>query len=84
MKKLISRASVFVTAAMLCTAMNVFAEPYAIVPVGCPVQGAPCAQNQPCNCGKPECPKCCDSAPVFNSCEEIQACLLYTSPSPRD
>ena len=73
MKKLISRASVFVTAAMLCTAMNVFADPYAIVPVGCPVQGAPCAQNQPCNCGKPECPKCCDSAPVFNSCEEIQA-----------
>ena len=66
MKKLISRASVFVTAAMLCTAMNVFAEPYAIVPVGCPVPGAPCEQNQPCNCGKPECPKSCYRRTVCN------------------
>ena len=58
--------------AMMCTLTNLCTEAMPVIPVGCPVQGAPCAKQQPCNCGKPECPRCNESAPVFNSCEEVQ------------
>lgn len=47
----------------------------------CPVEQtcvqpqAPCEKKEPCpTCGKTDCT--CDSAPVFNSCEEIQAWKL--------
>ena len=61
------------TAVVLCSVMNVYAQEQTyVVPVTCSVQGAPCEKQQPCNCGKPECPNCNQSAPVFNSCEEIQ------------
>lgn len=63
-------------------------SPVPVVPVACPVSSPcaqpeqpcvqpqmPCAENQPCpTCGKTDCT--CDSAPVFNSCEEIQAWKL--------
>ena len=71
-KKSAQKMTFALVAAMLCSVMSVCAEPSSVVPVTCPVQGAPCAKQQPCNCGKPECPNCNQSAPVFNSCEEIQ------------
>ena len=82
------KTAITLCAAMLCSVMSVCANPSSIVPVTCPVQNAPCAAGQPCNCGQPECPKCNEQkAPVFNSCEEIQAwkdkyfkkrCDIYT------
>ena len=71
-KKSVPKMTFALVAAMLCSVMSVCAEPSSVVPVTCPVQGEPCAKQQPCNCGKPECPNCNQSAPVFNSCEEIQ------------
>ncbi len=92
MKKL----AITLTAAMVCSVMSVCAQTN--VPVACPVKSSPCQVKQPCNCNpceKPECkdgctPKCdcgCNTAPVFNSCEELQAwktkyfekrCTIYT------
>ena len=70
------KALITLTAAILCSTMSVYAQETVssvpVVPVACPVQGAPCEKHQPCNCGKPECPNCNQAAPVFNSCEEIQ------------
>lgn len=83
------KTAITLAAAMLCSVMSVCAAPSSVptcnylttdslVPVGCPVkqpcaeQKAPCAVEQPCpTCGKKDCT--CDSAPVFNSCEEVQA-----------
>ena len=88
MKKL----AITLSAAMLCSVMSVCAETSAVVPTACPLQQKQecqnnCSSEQTCNCGKPDCPKCCDNAPVFNSCEEIQQwkikyfekrCEIYT------
>ncbi len=90
MKKL----AITLSAAMICSIATISAtKAESLVPVGCPVQNAPCQSvetcptQQKCNCGKPECPKCNDAAPVFNSCEEIQEwktkyfekrCEIYT------
>ena len=75
MKKL----AITLSALMLCSVMSINTSKADIIPVGCALQSSPCQSSeaacensQPCNCKKPDCPKCCDSAPVFNSCEEIQ------------
>lgn len=69
MKKL----AITLSAAMLCSVMSVCAAPSdSFIPVGCPLK-TPCSVEKPCDsCAKPECPKVCDPAPVFNACEEIQ------------
>ena len=71
-KKSAAKTAVTLAAAMVWSVMSVCAGPVTVVPVACPIQPAPCAAQQPCNCGKPECPNCEAKAPVFNSCEEIQ------------
>lgn len=95
MKKL----AITLTAAMVCSVMSVCAEPNSIVPTACPISQSNCQSQQSCGCNpceKQECKKECDpkcecnsnSAPVFNSCEEIQAwktkyfekrCNIYTN-----
>lgn len=68
MKKTASKAAITLAAAMLCSVMSVCAAPSSFVPVGCPVK-QPCPVENPCNpCEKPK----CETAPVFNACEEIQ------------
>lgn len=63
----------FILAAiLLCTSVSAFA---ATVPVACPMGAEPCPVQQPCS-EKTDCPKCADTAPIFNSCEEIQAWKL--------
>lgn len=90
--KITKKLAITLSAAMLCSVLSVCAEPSSVVPVGCPLksqpcQTSPCEDKTPCNCGKPDCPKCCDTAPVFNSCAEIQEwktkyfakrCEIYT------
>lgn len=97
------KTAITLCAAMLCSILSVHAAPVpssstsipspsqaSIVPIVCP-SSSPCAQTceekkDPCpTCGKTDCS--CGSAPVFNSCEELQAwktkyfekrCEIYT------
>lgn len=97
------KTAITLCAAMLCSILSAQAAPVpssstsipspsqaSIVPIVCP-SSSPCAQTceekkDPCpTCGKTDCN--CGSAPVFNSCEELQAwktkyfekrCEIYT------
>ena len=97
------KTAITLCAAMLCSILSAQAAPVpssstsipspsqaSIVPIVCP-SSSPCAQTceekkDPCpTCGKTDCS--CGSAPVFNSCEELQAwktkyfekrCEIYT------
>ena len=48
---------------VICSTVSVFAEPNNILPVGC--------SDKPCTKVKQECPQNCNSAPVFDSCDDL-------------
>jgi len=72
MKSIVKKLAVTFSFVMVCSAISVNAEPSSLfIPIGCPVNNT-CEKQEPCANPKPVCPEKCNSAPIFDSCDELQ------------